>query len=64
MSIVMRIDAREELLGLWPKGARGGETKQDGIEAVGPKSAIMLVTLALLNRCKTRGSVSLTTTGT
>ena len=55
--------AGKELLNLRPKGAKGGETKWDEIEAVGPTSASMLVTLTLLNRCKSRGGVSLTTTG-
>ena len=63
MRHVALIHAREELLCLRPLGAKGGETKQDEIEAVGLVSASMLVTFALLNKCKSRGDVSPTTTG-
>ena len=49
-------DAREELLGLTPKGAKGGETNRE--EVVGRTSTSMLVTLALLKTCKSRGGIS------
>ena len=54
--------AREELLSLGSEGAKGGETKRDDVEDLGLASASMLVPLTLLNKCKSRSSVSQTTT--
>ena len=54
--------AREELLRSRTKGAKGGEAKWDEVKAMGPASVSMLLTLTLLNRGKSRGSVSPTAT--
>ena len=61
MRTIGLVDAREVLLSPGPEGAKGGETKRDEVEAVGPASASMLVPLTLLNRCKIISSVSPTT---
>ena len=63
MTVVALVDAGEELLDLRPKGAEGGETNWDEVEAMGPARVSMLVTLTFLNICESRGSVSPTTTG-
>ena len=63
MRYVALTDAGEELIGLRPTGANGGETYEDEIKVVGPASARMLVTLALLNRFKSKGKVSPIDTG-
>ena len=56
-------NTREECLSLLDKGAKGGKTKWDEIEALRPASAGMLIPLALLHRRQSRGSVSPTTPG-
>ena len=58
MTTVTVADARDELLRRRIKGAEGGETERDGVEAMGPVNASMLRPLTLLNRCKSRGSIS------
>ena len=58
MRTVVQTDAREEPLRRRTKGAKGGETDQDEVEAMGPASASMLFPLTLLNRCKSGGSIS------
>ena len=58
MRTITLADAREEFLRCRTKGAKGGDSKRDEVKAMGPASASMLLLLTLLNRCKSRGSVS------
>ena len=51
-------DAREELLRRRTKGAEGGEAKRDEVKAMGLANVCMLVPLVLLNRWKSKGSIS------
>ena len=52
MRIITLADAREELLRRKTKRAKGGKTKRNEVEAMGPASASMPLALTLLNRCK------------
>ena len=56
-------NTRKECLSLRAKGAEGGKSKWDEIEAMRPTRAGMLIPLALLNGRKSRGSVSPSTSG-
>ena len=62
MRAVAMANVGEELLGRRPKRSKGGKTKVDEIQAVGPAGASMLAKLTLLNKCVSEGNFSPSTT--